>query len=247
MHPVFETGTAATATPITFVTKSSLSSVVETLDAPARQFIEAAAFKAKPGQCLLLPRAERRHRAGAVRHRRRFGKMARSVPAGPASGAAAAGRLSLRQRAARCAPGRARLRARQLPLHALPQGGCDGGEAAAAERARRRGRRAGWRRRHAGARPHQHSGQRHGPGGARSGRAYARRASRRHVLVRSSATTCSQQNFPLIHAVGARADPRAAADRHQLGRSFASQGDARRQGRVLRHRRPRHQARRAPC
>jgi leucyl aminopeptidase len=57
MHPVFETGTAATATPITFVTKSSLSSVVETLDAPARLFVEAAAFKAKPGQCLLLPSA----------------------------------------------------------------------------------------------------------------------------------------------------------------------------------------------
>ena len=58
MHPVFETGTAATATPITFVTKSSLGSVVETLDAPARQFVEAAAFKAKPGQCLLLPKVD---------------------------------------------------------------------------------------------------------------------------------------------------------------------------------------------
>ena len=58
MHPVFETGAAATATPITFVTKSSLTGVLETLGAPGRQFVEAAAFKAKPGQCLLLPSAQ---------------------------------------------------------------------------------------------------------------------------------------------------------------------------------------------
>jgi leucyl aminopeptidase len=53
MHPVFETA-AATATPITFVTKSSLAGVVETLSASQRRYVEAAAFKAKPGQCLLL-------------------------------------------------------------------------------------------------------------------------------------------------------------------------------------------------
>ena len=58
MHPVFQTGTAATATPITFVTKSSLNGVLETLGTSTRQFVEAAAFKAKPGQCLLLPKAE---------------------------------------------------------------------------------------------------------------------------------------------------------------------------------------------
>jgi leucyl aminopeptidase len=58
MHPVFETGAAASATPITFVTKSSLGGIVEQLSAASRQYIEAAAFKAKPGQCLLLPSAK---------------------------------------------------------------------------------------------------------------------------------------------------------------------------------------------
>ena len=40
-----------------------------------------------------------------------------------------------------------------------------------------------------------------------------------------------------------RRRPPAAPDRHHLGRSRRSQGDADRQGRVLRHRRPRHQVR----
>jgi leucyl aminopeptidase len=57
MHPVFDVPAATTAIPITFVTKLSLGGATETLGAPARQFIEAAAFKAKPGQCLLLPAA----------------------------------------------------------------------------------------------------------------------------------------------------------------------------------------------
>jgi leucyl aminopeptidase len=55
MHPVFDTPAGLPATPITFVTKSSLGSIVEALDAPSRRFVEAAAFKAKPGQYLALP------------------------------------------------------------------------------------------------------------------------------------------------------------------------------------------------
>jgi leucyl aminopeptidase len=58
MHPVFDVPAGAPATPITFATKSSLGSVVETLDAPSRRFAEAAAFKAKPGQHLALPAAD---------------------------------------------------------------------------------------------------------------------------------------------------------------------------------------------
>jgi leucyl aminopeptidase len=57
MHPVFDVPAASTAVPITFVTKSALGSVTEALGAPSRQFVEAAAFRAKPGQCLLLPGA----------------------------------------------------------------------------------------------------------------------------------------------------------------------------------------------
>ncbi len=55
MHPVFEVAAGTAATPITFVTKSSLSATIDALAAPSRQFVEAAAFKARPGQCLLLP------------------------------------------------------------------------------------------------------------------------------------------------------------------------------------------------
>ncbi len=48
--------------------------------------------------------------------------------------------------------------------------------------------------------------------------------------------------YPAVHAVGPRQRPRAAADRPALGRPGGTQGDARGQGRVLRHRRARHQA-----
>jgi leucyl aminopeptidase len=57
MHPVFDVPAATTPTPITFVTKSSLGAVTEALGASTRRFVEAAAFKGKPGQCLLLPAA----------------------------------------------------------------------------------------------------------------------------------------------------------------------------------------------
>ena len=58
MHPVFDVPAGTTATPITFVTKSSLRAVADGLSASLRQFVEAAAFKAKPGQCMLLPSAK---------------------------------------------------------------------------------------------------------------------------------------------------------------------------------------------
>ena len=55
MHPVFDTSSTAAATPVTFVTKSTLASIKDSLGASARQFVEASGFAAKPGQCLLLP------------------------------------------------------------------------------------------------------------------------------------------------------------------------------------------------
>ena len=58
MHPVFDVPAGTAATPITFVTKSSLGATVDALAAPARQYVEAAGFKAKAGQCLLLPSAQ---------------------------------------------------------------------------------------------------------------------------------------------------------------------------------------------
>ena len=53
MPSVFET--SSTATPITFVTKSSWDQVAETLPPAQRQFAIASAFAAKPGGYLALP------------------------------------------------------------------------------------------------------------------------------------------------------------------------------------------------
>ena len=53
MPSVFET--SSTATPITFVTKSSWDQVAETLPPAQRQFATASAFAAKPGSYLALP------------------------------------------------------------------------------------------------------------------------------------------------------------------------------------------------
>jgi leucyl aminopeptidase len=53
MPSVFET--SSTATPITFVTKSSWDQVAETLPPSQRQFATASAFTAKPGGYLALP------------------------------------------------------------------------------------------------------------------------------------------------------------------------------------------------
>ena len=53
MHPAFTNATDAI--PITFVTKSTLDSVLAALPATAHQFAKASAFTAKPGQYLGLP------------------------------------------------------------------------------------------------------------------------------------------------------------------------------------------------
>ncbi|MEH2510858.1 leucyl aminopeptidase [Nitrobacteraceae bacterium AZCC 1564] len=58
MYPAFETSTAATAIPVTFATKSTWKAISATLPATARQFAEANAFTAKPGQYLALPEAD---------------------------------------------------------------------------------------------------------------------------------------------------------------------------------------------
>jgi leucyl aminopeptidase len=57
-HPVFETGPAATAIPITFATKATWRDISATLPAQARQFAQANGFAAKPGECLTLPAAD---------------------------------------------------------------------------------------------------------------------------------------------------------------------------------------------
>ncbi len=95
-----------------------------------------------------------------------------------------------------------------------------------------------------GARSHQHADQRHGPG--RNSKTPSARSPRSHKADVDSVVgdDLLKRNFPMIHAVG-----RASASAPRLidmtwGNRGAPEGDAGRQGRLLRFRRPRHQARR---
>jgi hypothetical protein len=76
--------------------------------------------------------------------------------------------------------------------------------------------------------------------------AAARAVARAHGAESKSwrAMNCWHAISRAIHAVGPRLAPRAAADRAALGRCRRAARGAGRQGRVLRHRRPGHQARR---
>ncbi len=60
MPSVFETAPAASAIPITFVTKATWEAIQAELSAQARQFALANGFAAKPGACLTLPAADGR-------------------------------------------------------------------------------------------------------------------------------------------------------------------------------------------
>jgi leucyl aminopeptidase len=58
MHSVFATAPANSAIPITFATKATWDAISAELPAEARQFAQAHGFAAKPGACLALPSAE---------------------------------------------------------------------------------------------------------------------------------------------------------------------------------------------
>jgi len=60
MSSIFEPAPASPAIPITFVTKSSWPAIRDDLPAEARQFATANDFTAKPGGCLILPTADGR-------------------------------------------------------------------------------------------------------------------------------------------------------------------------------------------
>ena len=57
MHSVFETAPATSAIPITFATRATWQAISTNLPAAARQFALANGFSAKPGACLTLPSA----------------------------------------------------------------------------------------------------------------------------------------------------------------------------------------------
>jgi leucyl aminopeptidase len=58
MPSVFETTPAASAIPITFVTRSTWEAISKELPSEGRQFALANGFAAKPGKCLALPSAD---------------------------------------------------------------------------------------------------------------------------------------------------------------------------------------------
>jgi leucyl aminopeptidase len=58
MPSVFETAPATSAIPITFATKATWETICSGLPAQARQFASANGFAAKPGSCLTLPDAD---------------------------------------------------------------------------------------------------------------------------------------------------------------------------------------------
>jgi leucyl aminopeptidase len=58
MHPVFDVPAGTAATPIHFVTKSTLPQALSELTLAQRLFVEANAFAAKAGQCVLVPAPE---------------------------------------------------------------------------------------------------------------------------------------------------------------------------------------------
>ena len=58
MHSVFEVAPVAHAIPITFVTKATWDAISSDLPAEARRFAKANGFSAKPGACLTLPTGE---------------------------------------------------------------------------------------------------------------------------------------------------------------------------------------------
>ena len=69
-----------------------------------------------------------------------------------------------------------------------------------------------------------------------------RRAPRRQPSPASSAMTCSPPNFPMIHAVGRASERAPRLIDMSWGRAERTARHAGRQGHLLRHRRPRHQA-----
>ena len=140
----------------------------------------------------------------------------------------------------------ARLARRVLSLQPLQIGERREAEASRAARRRRPSTRPGACR---GAlfrpRSHQHAGQRSRAGRARDRRARARLRARRHRQGDGRLEPALRQ-FPHDPCRGPGQRPRAAADRSPLGLRARAEGDHRRQGHLLRHRRSRHQAVEAP-
>ena len=201
MPSVFETAPTQ-GIPITFATKATWDAIQAESSAPARQFALANGFAAKPGACLALPAADGQiaQVIFGLEETRTANSATRSGPAccpGCCRPASIASPI-----AARHAPRGARFRARRLSVQPLPQGGYT--------------RASGWCRRTASMSPTiarmaeaamlardliNTPSNDMGPEELAKPRAISQSASA-PASTASSATISSQQNFPLIHAVG---------------------------------------------
>ena len=150
-------------------------------------------------------------------------------------------RLPPCRRLPRRQPRHPRLCPRRLSLHPLPRARP---RRAPGDPRRRRQRphHPHRRRRLSRPRPDQHAGQRHGPGRARHRGRGPRRPPRRHR--HGDAGRCARRRLSPDprRRRGGDTGARPAPHRPHLGRSIRAEGHAGRQGRLLRHRRARHQA-----
>lgn len=58
MYAAFEAGSGSSAVPVYCVAPSTLDGVIETTTDFVRAFVNASSFRAKPGQCLVVPKAD---------------------------------------------------------------------------------------------------------------------------------------------------------------------------------------------
>ena len=190
------------------------------------------------------PWRERPARAGAGRARRRARRRRDNVGARRAGGRLAGRELSARSRARgrrTDAPG-ARLGTRHLRLRPLPRQARERRGAGVARGCRSRPGRTARACGVSRPRPYQHAGRRSRPRGIGAGGGARRRGGRRlssgHRRRRSA-----RRKLPHHPRRRPRQHTSAAAGRYRLGRAGGAQADPGRQGRVLRHRRPRPQTR----
>ena len=241
MPSVFETAPAAAAIPITFATKATWDAICAGLPGKARQFALANGFAAKPGACLTLPAADGtiahvlfglEDETGKSRDLFRPGLLPGLLPPGVYRFANAPHDTRLATLAFALGSYRfGRYRKADAPdVRLVPPDGID---VAAITRMAEAA--------HACPRPHQYAVERHGAGRTGAGGATSRPALRRafqlHRRRRPDATEFSADSRGRDGVVA-----RAAADRSDLGRSRPPQGDAGRQGRLLRYRRARPEA-----
>ncbi|MGY2903073.1 hypothetical protein ACVWVY_002094 [Bradyrhizobium sp. URHC0002] len=100
MQSPFETTPNAAAIPIIFATKTTWAGIAGELPEQARQFAAANDFTAKPGKCLTLPAPDGKIAQVVFGLEDESSKSPRPVQARRPARPAAAGRLSICQRAA---------------------------------------------------------------------------------------------------------------------------------------------------